>query len=42
MSMSERLEAVNGTLDIESSPQTGTRVIFTVPLAAGVRMAAAG
>ena len=42
MSMSERLEAVNGTLEIDSSPQTGTRITFSVPLAAGVRMAAAG
>jgi len=42
MSMSERLEAVNGTLHIESSPAAGTRITFTIPLAAGVRMAAAG
>ena len=42
VSMSERLEAMNGTFEIHSSPGAGTRIVFTVPLAAGARMAAAG
>ena len=38
-SMRERLEALNGTLEVHSSPG-GTRIVFTLPLAAEPRMAA--
>jgi len=32
LSMSERLEAVGGTLEIRSSPGSGTRLSVTVPV----------
>jgi two-component system sensor histidine kinase DegS len=42
VSMSERVEALNGTFEVQSSPGAGTRLIFTVPFAADARMAVAG
>jgi two-component sensor histidine kinase len=42
VSMSERVEALNGTFEIHSAPGRGTRLVFSVPLAAGAGLAAAG
>ena len=42
VSMSERIEAMNGRFEIHSAPGAGTRIVFTVPLAAEARVPAAG
>jgi signal transduction histidine kinase len=42
VSMSERLEALNGTLQVHSAPGVGTRIFVTLPLAAGEQVASAG
>ena len=42
VSMSERIEALNGTFEIHSRPGAGTRLVFTLPLAAEARVPAAG
>jgi signal transduction histidine kinase len=42
VSMSERIEALNGTFEIHSAPGAGTRLVFHVPLAAEARLSAAG
>jgi signal transduction histidine kinase len=42
VSMSERLEALNGTLQIHSAPGAGTRLVITVPLASRHDVAAVG
>ena len=40
-SMRERTEALNGTLNVDSAPGTGTRLVLVVPLDAGEAVAAA-
>ena len=40
VSMSERIEALNGTIQIYSTPGAGTRLVITVPLAASERVVA--
>ena len=42
VSMRERIEALNGTIDIHSKRGAGTRLEFTVPLAEPERVAAVG
>jgi signal transduction histidine kinase len=42
ISMSERIEALNGTFEIHSAPGAGTRLVMNVPLAAEARVQAAG
>jgi signal transduction histidine kinase len=42
VSMSERIEALNGTFEIHSAPGAGTRLVMNVPLAAEARVQAAG
>jgi signal transduction histidine kinase len=42
VSMSERIEALNGTFEIHSAPGAGTRLVMDVPLAAEARLTAAG
>jgi len=40
VSMSERIEALDGTIQIYSTPGAGTRLVITVPLAASERVVA--
>jgi signal transduction histidine kinase len=42
VSMSERIEALNGTFEIHSASGAGTRLVMHVPLAAEARLPAAG
>jgi len=42
VSMSERIEALNGTFEIHSAPGAGTRLVISVPLSAEARLPAAG
>jgi signal transduction histidine kinase len=42
VSMSERIEALNGRFEIHSAPGAGTRLIFNLPLGAEARLTAAG
>ena len=42
ISMSERAKALNGTIQIHSAAGGGTRLVMTVPLGSGKRVAAAG
>jgi signal transduction histidine kinase len=42
VSMSERIEALNGTFEIHSAPGAGTRLVISVPLSAEARVLAAG
>ncbi len=42
LSMRERLEALDGTFELHSTPGAGTRIDLTIPLAGGARLAAAG
>ena len=42
VSMGERVEALNGTFEVHSAPGAGTRLVFSVPLPASARAAAAG
>jgi len=42
VSMSERVEALNGTFEIHSAAGKGTRLVFSVPLATEAGLAAAG
>jgi signal transduction histidine kinase len=36
LGMRERMEILGGTATVDSKPGSGTRVVFTVPLAAAV------
>ena len=42
ISMVERIEALDGALQIHSAPGEGTRLVITVPLSEADRVAAAG